>query len=128
MDLRVSSNNKGEISLPQPATDFRTIFESLPIKVITKEVAIPRILRICPQADAVWLQRLPIDHLERVYRRRMNVFKPHSGTKTFVVASADEVERKLAEVKQLLASKPLNIVPEPRIGLDDDRELAEMSA
>ena len=103
-DTKVAAND----ILPKPKTDFRTAFEALPIKVIVRSKAEERIMLIGQKLDVVvdpnWLTELPIDHLERVYRRRMNTFKINSGMKTFVVESPDLVPARLAELQEMFAA------------------------
>ena len=129
MDQRVTSTTKNKVDLSLPASNFRAIFEALPIKVMTKDVAITRIMRICPHIDLVWLQNMPIDHLERVYRKRMEAFRVHSGLKTYVVGTEKEVLKKLKSVQKLFADYgQIDLLPEQRLDMDAVSELAEMSA
>lgn len=125
------ANTKSEVQteLPRPSADFRTAFEALPIKVIARHLAEERVLHICPTIEAAWLQDLPVRQLERVYRRRMNARKADSGTKTYVVETAEEIPFRLAELKVLFAElKSSPLIPISRIDLDASREFAEASA
>lgn len=125
------TGTKSEVQteLPQPRADFRTAFEALPIRVIARHIAEGRILRICPTIEAVWLSTLPISQLERVYRRRMNARKADSGTKTYVVETAEEIPFRLDELKLMFAELQFRpLIPSSRIDLDASREFAEVSA
>lgn len=118
-----------QAGLPQPRADFRATFDALPLKVICRHIAEQRILRICPTIEAEWLALLPITQLERVYRRRMNARKADSGTKTYVVETAEEIPSRLAELKVMFAElQPSPLIPDSRIELDVSREYAEASA
>jgi hypothetical protein len=130
VDQLVSSDmSAARTELPRPSSDFRSAFSALPLKVIARHIAEERILRICPTIVPEWLYGLPVSQLERVYRRRMNARKSDSGTKTYVVETAEEIPIRIAELKVLFADfDKVAMIPDSRIDLDASREFAEVSA
>jgi hypothetical protein len=116
--------------VPQPRLSYLELFTALPVTVLVRDKAERKLMLICPQLNPDWLSHLPIDQLERTYRRRMNAYKADSGARVFIVETCDEVAAKFTEVQAMFAALRGEIpaIPSQIIELDVTPELVGATA